>query len=419
MKKYFYLCLALLAMTTGLASCSSDKDEAPQINFTQTRYQLTNDTIEVKIEADEAPTTDVSVPFTLSGTAKSGEDYTISANAFTLKAGQKEASVKLAGRNSEAAAKSITMTMTTVPDGYKVGTMAYTEIELAGGTWICSFDKFASSLSLSSSYGITLTRANGKPYEVADNTTFNVEVDPSSTAVEGTDFSFANGKTITVEKGKSTGSITLNYIKKEDNKDKIVLNLKPASGFEGGENTQITITIVGALYFDGTWVYDSNNYDWWASSWAVDTSTLPQCSAKDSLVFDGDTYQEYKLTPKFVGGLKNYFGTVATTAKFVKERTKEVWQEKSTSAPYYITVADLNVDNINVAWSAKTSKKRTAVVSFRMMTDDKGRQLLECTINDYEPVDFMTDIFSMFKDLGDSPLMLEAPLRYYFVRAAK
>ena len=57
-----------------------------------------------------------------------------------------------------------------------------------------------------------------------------------------------------------------------------------------------------------------------------------------------------------------------------------------------------------------------AVVGFRILRETGSPDVLECTIYDYEPTDFLNGVYEMYKDYGSDPIMLEAPLRLQFVR---
>lgn len=66
-------------------------------------------------------------------------------------------------------------------------------------------------------------------------------------------------------------------------------------------------------------------------------------------------------------------------------------------------------------FSATQTQKREAVVGFRIIEKD-GKQILECTIDDFEPKDFLSDVYEMFKDFNEYPVMKSAPLRLHFTK---
>lgn len=88
---------------------------------------------------------------------------------------------------------------------------------------------------------------------------------------------------------------------------------------------------------------------------------------------------------------------------------------------YPLTTANITVlefEQVNVNFSAKNISNRKAVVGFRILREG-NTETLECTIYDYEPTDFLEDIYDMFLSYANKPVMLEAPLRLHFTRVVK
>ena len=65
----------------------------------------------------------------------------------------------------------------------------------------------------------------GGVYKVKVATTFDIEVDESSTAIEGVHYEFVNGAQVVVPINKNKGSFSIKYLKKEEGKDKLILRL--------------------------------------------------------------------------------------------------------------------------------------------------------------------------------------------------
>ncbi|NLI37702.1 MAG: DUF4843 domain-containing protein [Bacteroidales bacterium] len=418
MRKFIYaLLVTLVAITT---SCStSDNTVVPQLNLGQAAYTLANGTVKIKLEADAAPTTTMNVPVTISGTAVEGTDYTISGKSFELKAGEKEAFITLT-RVAVQDSKALTVTLGAAPQGYENGTMSYTTVNLLGkDAAVFSFENYADQLTLSKQYTIVLQKADGSIYNASTATEFEVEVDPSSTAVEGTHFKFTNNvKTFTVNAGKSKGTISLDFLKLETGKNTIVLKLKEKTGFNYGNNDKLTITIVGPTTFNGTWAFSQvspDNKTWWNTSWGANTDDLITGTSADQIKFEGSSYQSYTFTPNISGKLKNYFAS-ACTATFMNER-QEKMQEEGGMPPREVTLSVLKFDKINTNISATDSKVQAAVVGFRIFKNDNSEEILECTIYDYEPTaDTWKDIYETMKYDPSDPIMLTAPIRVYFKR---
>ena len=423
MKKLFYLLFAMCAvMFTACSSDDDNKTEIPQLNLEKSNYTLASGTVDIKLIADAPATSNISIPVTFSGRATEGTDFTASAKEFTLKAGEMEAVITLTRVADSAGDDNLPLTVNlgNAPSGYTIGVMSYTTVTLLSKNGIImSFANTSDILTLQSDYKVTLTNMSGSVYKVTEITNLNVEVDPSSTAVEGTHFEFTDGKKYaTIAKNKSNGTVSINFLKKEPGKDKLVLRLSERPGYAYGNNATITITLQGAYNLDGTWAFkEVSNLNYWKESMMADISTFPTGTNTDIITFTGNSYTEYTFTPSLNGSLKNYFGTSERKVTFKEEVTKELWEESITqmqSVP--INVSVYTFPDINIKFSATDSEVRPAIVSFRNITVE-GEEILECTIDDFIPTDFLADQWEgWIKDLAENPTMLSNPIRIHFTR---
>lgn len=417
MKKVLWFLLIVCAFVA--TSCTSDNEEKAlaQLNFAQARYTLAKTTVDVKLIADRAPSTTISVPVSFAGVAVKGVDFIPSAEAFTLKAGETEAVISLTRvvENIGDIEKELIVNLKTAPEGYVIGAMNYTSVELFSNNAVfISFDKNSDILTLSTEYPITLEKFTGGAYKAASDTKIEVEVASSSTAVEGTHFEFTNGKYITVAKNKSKGSLLVKFLKKEAGRDKLVLRLVEKDGYAYGSNASIIISVNGAFDLAGTWSFDQIvNKEWWATSWGEDTSIFPKGTSADQIVISGSSYTDYTFTPSLNGDLRNYF-TSAGKITF-KEEIYKTYQEDGGLSQVLKKVSVYEFPSVNVNFSTTNSKIRKALVGFRTIMIN-GQQVLECTIDDYEPTDFLASTYELFKDFGETPIMNSAPLRLHFKR---
>ncbi len=423
MKKLFYLLFAMCAvMFTACSSDDDNKTEIPQLNLEKSNYTLASGTVDIKLVADAPATSNVRVPVTFAGRATEGTDFTASAKEFVLKAGETEAIITLTRVADSAGDDNLTLTVNlgSAPSGYNIGVMSYTTVTLLSKNGvIMSFANASDILTLRSDYKVTLTNMKGSSYKVTETTHLNVEVDPSSTAVEGTHFEFAEGKKyVTIDKKKDNGMVSIKFLKKEADKDKLVLRLSEREGYGYGNNATITITLQGAYSLDGTWAFkEISNLIYWKESMWEDVSTFPTGTPADKITFTGNSYTEYTFTPNLSGSLKNYFGTSERKVTFKEEVTKELWEESITqmqSVPIKVSV--YTFPDINIKFSATASEVRPAIVSFRNITVE-GKEILECTIDDFIPTDFLTDQWEgWIKDMAENPAMLSNPIRIHFTR---
>ena len=307
-----YLCI-LMSMTFILASCSSDDNQRlPQIYIDQPFYTLAKGSIELKIKADQAPLTDVFIPVLFGGTAVEGVDFTVSEPSILLKAGETEATFTLTRieENIGDENKELYVNLQKAPEGFSLGLMNYASVNLLNNNGIImSFENSTGKVGFSADFSIKLTNMKGGVYKVKVATTFDIEVDESSTAIEGVHYEFVNGAQVVVPINKNKGSFSIKYLKKEEGKDKLILRLANKDGYAIGSNGTLTVTISGPDIFTGTWAFDKiTNLDLF-EMYGEDISKAPKGTPSDRITFEGDSYLEYTFTPDLSGDLKNYFGT--------------------------------------------------------------------------------------------------------------
>ena len=410
----------LLCLLLGTACSSDDKRPAdlPQINLDKMHYALAKGSTEVKLVAEEPTATEVVIPFTLYGKAVEGTDYTLSAHAFTFKPGEQEATVTFTrieeSIGDEGSELTLNLDRHAAPQGFVLGLLNYTVVELMGkNTVIASFKRNTDLLTLSGNFSIQLEKMSGGIYKTPAALTYPIEVDPSSTAVEGVHFEFVNGPFAKIPKGRYEGSVALRFLKHEPGKDRLILRLGEMPGYGNGGNPTIQINVQGAYNISGTWRSGPSPTRSVGDHVVRGYSNFPLRERKRTNWYSREDYRSYTFTPKLSGGLKNYF-TAACPVTFLNER-EEQFQEIGMGREL-ANIAVLEFDHINVNFSATQSRIRKAVVGFRILRETGSPDVLECTIYDYEPTDFLNGVYEMYKDYGSDPIMLEAPLRLQFVR---
>ena len=401
-----YLCI-LMSMTFILASCSSDDNQRlPQIYIDQPFYTLAKGSIELKIKSDQAPLTDVFIPVLFGGTAVEGVDFTISEPSILLKAGETEATFTLTRieENIGDENKELYVNLQKAPEGFSLGLMNYASVNLLNNNGIImSFENSTGKVGFSADFSIKLTNMKGGVYKVKVATTFDIEVDESSTAIEGVHYEFVNGAQVVVPINKNKGSFSIKYLKKEEGKDKLILRLANKDGYAIGSNGTLTVTISGPDIFTGTWAFDKiTNLDLF-EMYGEDISKAPKGTPSDRITFEGDSYLEYTFTPDLSGDLKNYFGTSPRKITF-KEEGNKIFQENNGAN---VKVSILEIPDVNVKFSTTHKDIRPALVGFRLITVD-SKEVLECTLDDYEPQgeDFGAMIYEFMSSMEDAPLRI-------------
>ena len=419
----------LLFMLVGLVVCFSCSDNeqvsSNVIGVTTPKYSLTNKvgaSLSVSIKALKPVDADVDVPVVFNG-AEEGVDFSASEKVFHLKKGETEAQITITRLRVERT-KNMLMVLQT-PSNARLGIMSYSQIDLVGAN-VYSFETSSDVLTLKKSYNIELRSDVGARFSFNDTTRISLEVDAASTAVEGEHFKFENGaKQAVFAPGSSTGTVTLEFLKLEAGKDNIILKVADSEGMIAGSNPSISIKIVGATSFSGTWAFkEVSNYQWLRDNIGGDTKVLfDGTTANDYFTFTASG-KNYIFTPHFTGGLQNYFTAAGTAIEAGKSR--EYFQELASGRPPRYELSMFKFDNINAAFSATDKDLKTIRVGFRLILDSKTKQeLLEMTINDYAPTENTKAMdwgetwkgtYETLRASGDTPVMRSAPIRIYFTK---
>lgn len=415
MKKLFYSLIMVIATLFTFASCESD-DEKLTISFEAESYTLAADgSVTIKLIASKAFPQATAIDFAFGGNAVLNTDYTASATQFAFTAGSKEASIVLTAKENFDQNLSIKLTLGTLPVGYEAGKYTSVMVAVEAKDEITySFESRKYALTSAVDVQINLIDANGSKYVATQDLTLEVKPTSNSTAVEGVNYSFKNGKTITVSKGASVAVVTLNLLAKEDKKDLIELALIDKRGFVAGNFATTKVSIMGAIVdkLYGDWKFkEFVNLQWLKDNMMADLTNAPKASSADVITFT----KEGMLINNIKGGLKAYFnGDSEFTDK--GERIERL-QEQGGLNPEKLTIAVLEMSNINVHFDSSNQLVRNALVGFAVKTIDNVETLI-VTIYDYEPTSFMNDVYQFFKGYaapGETE-MQSAPVRIYFTR---
>ncbi len=411
----------VLFQGAALSSCDSKDDDAPaipEVTVTQTHYNLAQAPITVEVKASTAPATDLHIPLSVSGDAKENSDYTLSSSEFVIKAGETTGAITVSRGSAEAGDNNVTLTLNLKPGtGYTLNAVNYCEITLLGKNgYIMTFSKAEASLLSEDSYSIKLSTMDNKDYRVQVEETFEIEVvTDKSTAVEGENFSFPEGKTIKVPVKKSEGSFKVKLLKADPEKNILVVRLKEKTGFATGSNPTMTIKVNGPDNLSGTYAFSGIiNLDLF-EMYGENIELAPKGSAADQFTLSGSNEEGYTFTPNFSGDLKNYFGTDSrkVTSEGVQSKLFQELMGK------FVNVQVLKFPGINTKFSAKYTETRDASVGFRLIEVD-GKEILEMTIDDFAPADdeFGGMTYAFMKDMDQDGVKGSQwmPYRVHFTR---
>lgn len=408
-----------------LAACSDDKavETGPLVGVANHRYTLANDegaTVTLAIKALEPVEADVDVPIVYTG-AEEGTDFTASARAFHFAKGATEATLTLT-RKAIGRVKTLLVKLQPV-NGVRLGIMNYSQVDFAGAN-IYSFTYEQSELSLAGKYQVEIEDAQGKAFTFATETAIDVDVDPSSTAVLGTHFNFANNRPqVVFPAGSKVGYVSLEYLALEEGHDKIVLNLRNTGKEVPGNRPSMTIKITGPLNFAGTWEFDTvANKQWMRSDYGAYSEVLVNDTRANQRITFKRNGENYTYSHTFTAGLQNYFGT-SGGAVFTGTENLQIFEKASGRRPPEEPINIYNFENINLSFSPVDKDIQTARIGLRLIKDETtGEERLEMTIDDYFPTEdtVVMDYGSTWKGTtgwaaaSTRPRMITCPFRIRF-----
>ncbi|MGI6242871.1 MAG: hypothetical protein ACOYJK_04975 [Prevotella sp.] len=423
MRKLFIF-FAMMLTLAGFTSCSDNEDSAPKfiVGFAQNAYTVDNSvgaTSTVRVVSSQPAEANLSIPFTLTG--EGADELTLSANQFEFKAGESSAEITVT-RKTVSKSKSATLTLAKT-DGVRIGLMDYVQVVLTGPN-VYSFSDNHDKLAVIKSFEVTLETATGSKFSYPDTTALDVDVDATSTAVEGTDFEFVNGKKAIFPPGNYRGQVTVKFLQKREGHDKIVLRMAKNESLISGNNPTLSINIVGPSDFNGTWLFSRViNGAWLEGNYGVsDTLLVSGTPGEDKITFKGNI-NGYQFTPDFTGKLKNYF-TAAGNAVNLGTR-REYLQEEGGFPPKKVDLTVLKIDNINLNISPTDQTIGSYRVGFFMRSnEDTNQEELIMTIYEYKPIDTTpgswgfswADVYDMMTYEPDDPIMILVPIRIAFTR---
>ncbi len=380
----------LLAVTALFTACGSD-EEAQTVSFEKASYSLTEGSVSVTLGANFTPSQAQDYPVTFAGTAVKDKDYTVSAEKYVLGGVSPANTIVVTAKNNFDSEKTITMTAGGATTTIKLGKRDRMLYSFSQKTYVLG-DQIEVELDLQKV-------SDGSKYVATQDMSVSIEPDASSTAVEGTHYTFEN-KTATIATGKSSCTFKIKRTEYEEGKTTIVL--KPSfsddDGFVGGQFPTATVDIIGSYVTDlmGEWtVYKVvNDKDYWNNWWSVsgdEVKNIPEFNANDTYTFSSDN-DGLTLTTNLQSGYKNYFRDKSAFA-IDKELVFRPGGDYGLSK---VTLQLLKLENVNRYFSAtKVSEDKVAYVGVRNITDDNGETMLDVFIIDYEPKDFLATLVEL------------------------
>lgn len=394
MKRFLYFLFVLSALFT--AACSDEQVEVPSMRFERRIYSLTSSPVEVKLFVAQKSAEAKVLPVVFEGTAVRGQDYKVSADKFVVGGNSEVLSITITPLRSVTTAKTVVIrladdaSVTTIIDMSPRPKLLY------------SFLTASEQVGTSAEVALNLfSTETGKYYNVEEKTPVELEVDPSSTAVEGRDFELVNS-TDTIRVGSHTAKFSIKILQRDAHRNLIVLRpkLSEADHFYQGRYPvhQLNIITSYAYEVEGEWVMNKFEYGkkafietWGSSMQDSEYENIPDGSPNDSYTFTRIAPGKYQLTTSLESYCKHYFQPTAV-GRFDGEYTLRVGMGRKTK------VQIMKVDNVNRYFSAtQQSTDREGWVGLRNYVDpDTKELLLDVYLFDYEPKDFLPS----FTDYG-------------------
>jgi len=188
---------------------------------------------------------------------------------------------------------------------------------------------------------------------------------------------------------------------------RIILN-----NYVAGNFNKTTITIAGSNFtrLKGSWKYkDFVNKNWLTQNMSFSGDSpadLPKLNSNDQIIIN-----ESGLAIQMTGDLKNYFRPATLTDK--GEVTERLIEQSFPFPAVKMQVVQLSA--ANVFFSPNKQKIRSAQIGMRVFIEN-GKDILELTVRDFEPTDFLSNTYNDYASWADLPVMQYFPLRIHFER---
>ena len=395
--------LALLAVLLFSGCRKSEPETTLFVSIERLNYSLGSHGTTITLQATAAPTTDLVIPYHVAGEAKLGTDYELSAPNFILKAGETKAELQVKRLVEGEKARTFSILLTPPASGpYKVSLKNFAYVNVFGkASYQANFNETKGTVLSETTFGLRISGIPSGRYRVDEDTHLELEVDPSSTAVEGVHFAFAQSKEVIVPRRErnAEGLFTIRTLKVEEGHDKLVLRVAERDGFaEGKGRPTLTLTLAGPEDFSGTWKLKAwANAQSLADNYGVTTAELIKPNQDDRMILTKSTDgKSYTAELAFKDELSEYFGQGKRTLPLVGERSISP-EDTNVRAGYGL----LLFAGANLSFDAAQPEKGDVQVAFRLVpAEEAGKKPeLEVLILKFKPKGASwTDFATFFPD---------------------
>lgn len=412
--------LPLFAFAIAFTGCNKKEDDA-SVSFEKAAYTMKDSAISVKIISNyEGSSADL--PFTLGGDAVEGEDFTISAKKFVIGGSSKVLEVTISPKDNYDSDKTLTLTLGTMPEGVIAGDRASASVTIEPRSKSgISFLERNIFMSAGVTIEVQIFDSEGGKFTATEDMVIPIKVktDANNTAVENEHFKFTGSSDLVIAKGKSSGTIKLECLKVEVDKDVFYLTFDLGNKYTAGQFDNIRVTILGSYgdKINGEWVLYKEITDkaYFDEFWfgMLTTTNLGSASATDKIIIEDGEFKTEMTS--FYG---NYFGVVSDM-RLGEEYILTVGMGDKR------TLQLLNLNNINRYFSAtQTSTDDVALLGVRVLAEsetDAGADVLDVWIIDYEAKDFFPEFYDwgIYSDIKPVATVSGAPFNIQYKKVSE
>ena len=384
-KKLIYICVAALVLINPI-SCKKE-DKSVNVSFATPFPIVSNEGVAtLTISSNYKGTEVVKIPVNFTGKAVKGTNYTVSAEEFVLGGSNPVTQITVTPKDYSETENTVKASLK-IPAGFVAGKYPIVDFSLVFKLGYASFETDKAVGLYNYNIVVNVFDAASKPKKMDNKTKIKVKVDESSTAVEGKHFSFVGEPVVEIDKGKSSGKLTLNIVQPfVEGKDEIVIALDDPR-FISGDYSEMKIMIKSV---EGKWKVAEIHP---TPQEQKDNMSATDADLKGYPVFNDSDYitlntEKGELVQDVKSDLKNFF---LGTSKMVKDRVYNKFAYSlDGNNNKKIDIQLFNLDNVNRNFdSASKSADKNAYIGFRMSKDNKGADILSLYILDYRPTSFL------------------------------
>lgn len=388
--------ISTLLVVSLISSCEKkENDNIGTVEFTDQVFYMGSDTpVDVYIKTSKPVDKDTEFTYNVRGEAVQGEDYTISSEVFTMKAGTDSTYIRLIPKNNYTEDRTVRLDINGNKD-FKAGDYSFSIIPISTkARYIYTFYSSFYELSGETEVRIDLDKTNYS----GDTIRIPFDVTEDSKALEGEHFSFPNGKFVKIAPKKRYGKVKVLFKKKEAGKTSFTIKLMgDKDKFLGGNFITASIKILGPTLVEdliGEWKFKEvvnlkqlhkQTIDWGGPD--TDTLNMPRNYSTDSKMIFTSKGIDADVKMDFKGDLAKYFRDATIT--HLGEETLYFFEGWSTE---FFKCSIFKISKANVLFHTE-EELRPIEIGMRILEDKKT---LEIAVYDFEPKDFLQTIYATF-----------------------